>query len=144
MSFAAFIVAAAVLLFAFAMAVGTITRDPSTDTPPPETVSAEQASSENVVPTQPAVTQPEADANGNADAQDDTASQTDAQPEPQAPSQQMAAVGDEPEEGATPAKASAADVVESHDPSFPSHHSSAPAPAAAPAPALAVAAKRTQ
>ncbi len=142
MSFAAFIVAAAVLLFAFAMAVGTITRDPSTDTPPPETVSAEQASSENVLPTQPAVTQPEADA--NADAQDDTASQTDAQPEPQAPSQQMAAVGDEPEEGATPATASAADPVESHDPSFPTHHSSAPAPAAAPASALAVAAKRTQ
>ena len=134
LSIATFIVAVAFVLFGIAMAVGTMTANRSTEARPPETVSAEQASSETVSPPQPAVTQPVEDANTNANVQDDSADQADAQQAAPEPDEQVASLAEQPKTGSLPAIASASEPVVTHDPSFPVHHAAAPRPTAATAP----------
>ncbi len=140
LSFATFIVAVAFVLFGIAMAVGTMTANRSTEALPPETVSAEQVSSETVSPPEPAVTQPVEDASTNADAQDDSADQADAQQAAPEPDEQIASVAEQPKVGNPPANSVASAPVITHDPSFPVHHSAASPPAAATAAVNTVAA----
>ena len=123
LSFAAFIVAVAFVLFGVAMAVGTLTPNRATEAPPPETVSAEQASSETVSPPEALVTQPVENTNANADVQEDSVGQTDQQQAVQEPVEQVAAVAEQPKAGNLPANALASEPVVTHDPSFPARHS---------------------
>ena len=139
MSFAAFIVAVAFVLFGIAMAVGTMTVRQPTETPPPETVSAEQASSETVAPPEPAVTQPVEDTNSNADVQEDSVDQTDQQPSVQEPAEQVATVAEPPKAANLSANALASVPVVTQDPSFPARHAAALPPASTTAPANSVA-----
>ena len=136
MSFAAFIVAVAFVLFGIAMAVGTTTANHTTEAPQPETVSAEQASSENVPPSQPAVTQPVADPSGNADTPDDGANQADSQQTAQEPDLQVASVAESSKAANPPANIPSSEPAVTHDPSFPSRHAATPPLAAATAPVI--------
>ena len=139
MSFAAFIVAVAFGLFGIAMAVGTMTTSRTNEAPPPETVSAEQASSENVSPPQAAITQPVDDANTSANAQEDNSDQTEEQQAVQEPVDQVASVAEQPKPANPPANALASEPVVTHDPSFPTRHAAAPSPASVTAPVNTVA-----
>lgn len=133
MSFAAFIVAVAFVLFGIAMAVGTMTTNRTTGAPPPETVSADPAPSEMVPPVEAAVTQPVEETSANADVQDDSIDQIDQQQAVQVPAEQVATAVELPKSANQPASSVAGAPVVTHDPSFPARRAPPPASIVAPA-----------
>lgn len=139
-SFAAFIVVIAFVLFGVAMAMGTVTslRTPSAPQQP-ETTAPEEGFESQPAPL-PAVTQPDptamiepdpADPAGNESAAAPDAGQPAPPPAPQ-PAVAAAAPQQAPRSPANETAAPGTPPVDTHDASFPTHHAAKPA---APAPA---------
>lgn len=134
-SFAAFIVVVAFVLFGIAMAMGTITSPRTPDVPQPETTAPEESLESQPAPL-PAVTEPDPSAvtEPEPDAPDegDVANAPEAE-QPAPPPAQPVATAQAPRSPAGETAAAGAPPVDTHDASFPTHR--AAKPAAAPAPA---------
>jgi len=139
-SFAAFIVVMAFVLFGIAMAMGTITslRTPAAPQQP-ETTAPEEGFESQPAPL-PAVTQPDPSAVTEPDPADTAESESTPPPEseqPAPPAAQPVVAAATPQAPRSPASETAAagtPPADTHDASFPTHHASKPAaPATAPA-----------
>lgn len=137
-SFAAFIVVMAFVLFGIAMAMGTITslRTPNAPQRQPETTAPEEGFESPPAPL-PAVTQPDPTAVIEPDPADPAENESAAAPEAEQPAPPPAPAAAPPVVAAAtpqaPRSAAGAPPADTHDASFPTHHVAKPAaPTAAP------------
>lgn len=124
-SFAAFIVVMAFVLFGVAMAMGTITslRTPNAPQQQPETTAPEEGFESPPAPL-PAVTQPDPTAVIEPDPADPAENESAAAPEAEQPAPPPVVAAATPQ---APRSAAGGPPADTHDASFPTHHVAKPA-----------------